>query len=173
MCVFPLCGHSKALVISPVDAMTIRQNVWVPGLYYSLKNYNCYTINDKAILWYEAPTNSLMLTMCLTAETTWAKTSFVSRSFSLPLVVIRENKSPPLPYSITRCSFLLLSITSYKRTMFGWHSFSMQLISAEVKCWLFLSRRDLSMILTATLSETEEEGDAYLSVWDLERVCWG
>lgn len=100
---------------------------------------------------------ALQLTMCATAEMIWAKTSLVSRSLSFPLLVILENRSPPLPYSITRYSLLLVSITSYRRTTFGWHSFSMQLISEEVKDRLFLSRRSLSMTLTATLSETGQK----------------
>lgn len=42
------------------------------------------------------------LTMYLTADRTWANTSLLSRSDRRPLVLIRENSSPPLAYSITR-----------------------------------------------------------------------
>lgn len=98
-----------------------------------------------------------VLTMCLMAETIWANMSLLSRSDRRPLLEIRENRSPPLPYSIAMYTCLLVSSTSYRRTMFGWLSFSIQMISEANTFCDFLSRRALLRILTATRSVCEKE----------------
>lgn len=97
--------------------------------------------------------------MYLMAEMIWAKMSLLSRSVRRPLLVMRENRSPPLPYSIARYKCLLVSSTSYRRTMFGWESFSMQMISEANRFCDFLSRRALLRIFTATRSVRQREGN--------------
>ena len=92
------------------------------------------------------------LTMCSTAARIWAYSGRASFSVRRPSFEIFVNSSPPVAYSMMMCSLASVSITSYRRMMFGWCRHSMLEISRDSRRCVFWSSFVLSRIFMATFS---------------------
>lgn len=117
-------------------------------------------LGEKVRLWFWVKSPFNVETGLFSPHQVITVSLFVSSYFcSKSPVKYKENSwSPPLPYSIARYKCLLVSSTSYRRTMFGWERFSMQMISEANRFWDFLSRRAFLRIFTATRSVRQREG---------------